>query len=192
MTPKTKFSKEEIIQAAFLIAKSEGFTGITARSVAKALGCSVAPIYVNFKNIDELVVSVVKRVFDISQELISKQSGDDVMESIGKASIEFAKSYPIFFRELIMTPNPYMESYDAVEKTILDAMAEDKEMKNWTYIERRKLLLKLRIFQTGISVMIANGNMPSWIEEKRFEELLMETGEELFQIQKSKRSVMNG
>lgn len=35
MPPKTKFDREAIVEAAFEIAKEEGFAGITTRSVAK-------------------------------------------------------------------------------------------------------------------------------------------------------------
>ena len=61
MPPKTKYNKEDIVDAAFEIAKEEGFSGITARSVANRLHCSVAPIYVNFATIDDLITDVVER-----------------------------------------------------------------------------------------------------------------------------------
>jgi|GEM_PF-5552282 len=53
MPPKTRFRKEEIVDAAFAIAREKGFEEISARNVAKRLGSSVAPIYVNFANIEE-------------------------------------------------------------------------------------------------------------------------------------------
>lgn len=47
MPPKTKFDREAIVEAAFAIAKEESFAGITARSIAKRLRYSVAPIFVH-------------------------------------------------------------------------------------------------------------------------------------------------
>lgn len=187
MPPKTKFNKENIVETAFEIAKENGFSAITARSVANRLGSSVAPIYVNFETIEDLIQAVVQRVFAISNELLAKQTGPDIFQNIGKASLEFARDYPVFFRELTMQPNQYMVSYDTVEKTILEAMVEDEAMRDWTMDERKRLLFKMRIFQIGLSAMVANGHVPSWLDEKRLEELLMEIGEELFLIQKIKR-----
>lgn len=187
MPPKKKTSKEDIVEAAFQIAKEEGFSGVTARNVAKRLGCSVAPIYVNFTTIDDLMEAVIVRVFAISDELLAKQKGEDPFENVGKASIAFAREYPVFFRELIMQPNPYMDSYDTVENKILKLMAEDESMSDWTFEERRDLLLKMRIFQTGLSVMIANGHIPSWLDDKAVEAVLFETGGDLLRIQKMKR-----
>jgi len=185
--PKTKFNKEDIIEAAFEIAKESGFSGITARSVAKRLGSSVAPIYVNFETIEDLIEAVVQRVFSITNELMAKQTGSNIFENIGKASLEFARDYPVLFRELTMQPNQYIASYETMEKTMLKAMAEDEVMVDWTKDERKRLLFKMRVFQTGLSAMVANGHIPSWLNEKDLEELLMEIGWELMLVQKIKR-----
>ncbi|HCX64221.1 MAG TPA: TetR/AcrR family transcriptional regulator [Eubacteriaceae bacterium] len=187
MPPKTKFNKENIVEAAFEIAEESGFSAVTARSVAKRLGSSVAPIYVNFETIENLIEAVVQRVFAISNELMARQTGLDIFKNIGKASLEFARRYPVLFRELTMQPNKYMESYEKVEKSLLEAMSEDQAMLDWTMEERKRLLFKMRVFQTGLSAMVANGHIPSWLNERDVEELLEETGEELLLIQKIKR-----
>ena len=187
MPPKTKYDKDAIIEAALSIAKEEGLSGITARSVAAKLKASVAPIYVNFETIDELVDAVVERIFSISDELLKKQKGESMFENIGKASLEFAREYPVLFREISLQPNPYMASYETVEKTMLEAMSQDENMSNWKTEERRILLLKMRIFQMGLSVMVANGHVPPWIDNQGFDQLLMEVGEELLMAHEMKR-----
>lgn len=187
MPPKTKFSKEVIINTAFEIAKQEGLSGITARSVAKKLQCSVAPIYVNFSNIENLVIAVVQRVFAMTEELLDKQVGNSMFEKIGKASLVFARENPVLFRELTLHPNPYMASYETMESSLLEAMSDDKDAKLWSLEERKRLLLKLRIFQLGMSVMVANNHKPNWINDSEFDELLMEVGNDLLQAQQSKR-----
>ena len=183
MPPKTKFNKDNIIDAAFEMAKKEGISAITARSVAKQLGCSVAPIYVNFTTIEELIKAVVIRVFAISDELLAKQEGADVFENIGRASLEFAKEYPELFRELVLQPNEYMTSYESVEESMVEVMASDENMRNWTLKERKKLFFKMRVFQLGLSTMVANGHLPSWLTDQEVEEILFEVGEELLSAQ---------
>ncbi|MCQ1534968.1 TetR/AcrR family transcriptional regulator [Methanosarcina sp. KYL-1] len=186
MPPKTKFDKETIVEAAFDIAKEEGFAGITTRSVAKRLRCSVAPIYLNFGTIDDLIKAVVERVFVLTDELLAKQKGPNLFENIGKASLVFAREYPVLFRELVMQKNSYMASYETVLEAMVEALAEDETMRSLTYDERRRLLLKMRIFQTGISVMAANGHLPSWLDDRAAEKLLLEMGEDLLRIQQIK------
>ncbi len=187
MPPKNKFTREEIVEAAFEIAREEGFTKITARSVANRLNSSVAPIYVNFKTIEELTQAVVQRVFALSEELLEKQKGQNLFERIGKASLAFARDYPVLFRELVLKPNPYMTSYEDTEKAMVGALKESEEMKDWATEERRRLFLKMRIFQLGLSAMVANGHVPSWLDEKESEKLLMETGDQLLLAEQRKR-----
>jgi len=187
MPPKNKFSREEIVQAAFEIAQEEGFSKITARSVASRLNSSVAPIYVNFNTIEELAQAVVQKVFALSEELLAKQKGENLFENIGKASLTFARDYPVLFRELVLQPNPYMASYEDTEKAMIDALKENEEMKNWTMEERRRLFLKMRIFQLGLSAMVANGHVPSWLDDQESEKLLMETGDQLLLAEQIKR-----
>ena len=187
MPPKIKFDKNAILDAALEVAKEKGFSGITARSVANRLNCSVAPIYVNFATVDDLVEAVVQRVFAISEELLAKQKGQSMFEKVGKASLAFAREYPVLFRELSIQPNPYMASYETIENAMLEAMAEDEAMRGWTLLERKRLLLKMQVFQMGLSVMVANGLVPSWLKNQEFDQLLMEVGDDVLLAQQMKR-----
>lgn len=188
MAPKTIFDKETIIEAAFEIAKESGMSSITTRNVAKRLGSSVAPIYVNFQTVEELNEAVIKRIMNISSEIMDNQTGAGAFYRIGKASLAFARDYPVLFRELTMQPNEYMASYDTMEKSLLETMAEDVTMGDWTLNDRRELLLKMRAFQIGLSVMISNGQMPSWLNDKETDDLLMSTGEDLLTATNFKRN----
>lgn len=181
MSPKTKFEKEDIIAAAFDLAKENGFSAVTARRVAGVLGSSVAPIYVNFQNIEDLIEAVVARVFLLSNELIEKQSGTSPFENMGKASLEFAKKYPVFFQELMLKPNPYMAAYPEIEKQMLELLSQDQRMAHLSFEQRKDVFLKMRIFQYGLSAMVANGLMP-FEDEKEIEKLLIETGEQILQV----------
>lgn len=187
MPPKSKFTREEIVEAAFEVAKEEGFPKLTARSVASRLNSSVAPIYVNFKTIEELTQAVVQRVFALSEELLTKQKGQNLFENIGKASLAFAREYPVLFRELALKPNPYMTSYEETERAMVEALKDNEEMKDWTVEERRRLFLKMRIFQLGLSAMVANGHIPSWLDDQESEKLLLETGGQLLLAEQMKR-----
>lgn len=191
MPPRTKFDKNTIVDAALEVAKERGFSGVTARSVAKRLNCSVAPIYVNFTTVDDLVEAVVQQVFAMSEELLAKQKGKSLYENIGKASLAFAREYPVLFRELTIQPNPYMTSYETIENAMVEALAKDEAMHDWTFKERKRLLLKLRAFQMGLSVMVSNGHVPLWLDNQEFDDLLMEVGEDLILAQQIKRKSNN-
>jgi AcrR family transcriptional regulator len=187
MPPKTKFDKNAVVDAALEVAKEKGFSGITARNVANRLHSSVAPIYVNFSTIEELVEAVVQRVFAISEELLAKQKGQSLFENMGKASLAFAREYPVLFRELSIQPNPYMALYETIENSMIEALTGDEALQSWTLEERKRLLLKMRALQIGLSVMVANGHVPSWLANQEVDELLMEVGNDVLIAQQIKR-----
>ena len=187
MPPKTKFDKNAIVDAAFEVAKEKGLSGITARNVANRLQSSVAPIYVNFSTIEELIEAVVQRVFAISEEMLSNQKGESLFEKIGKASLAFAREFPVLFRDLSIQPNPYLASYETIENTMIAALSEDEVMQGWTLKERKRLLLKMRVFQMGLSVMVSNGHVPKWLGNQEVDELLMEVGDDILIAQQIKR-----
>lgn len=64
---------------------------ITVRIIAAKLGCSVAPIYVNFETIDELVEAVMQKVNVISASILTEMTGKSSFENLGKASLKFTQ-----------------------------------------------------------------------------------------------------
>ncbi|TVR91134.1 MAG: TetR/AcrR family transcriptional regulator [Spirochaetaceae bacterium] len=179
MAPKTQFDEEAIVEAAFEIARDEGFEAITARSVAARLGSSVAPIYVNFAAIEDLTRAVVERVFRLSEEYLRRQQGPSVFENMGLASLAFARDYPVLVRELATKPNPYMQDYAAQEEAMISMMGSDPELGGWSVEERRRLFMQMRAFQLGLTLMVANNQVPSWFGEADLERLVLQTGSDL-------------
>lgn len=186
MPPKAKVTKDNILDAALSIAEKEGFSAITARSVAKNLGCSVAPIYVNFETMEELMDELMQRIAFLSADLLAQQEGEDYFQRVGKASLAFARRYPVIFREMALLPAD-RQMQDEIQAGILTGMAQDDTMKHWSLEERKRLLLKMSIFQLGLAIMVANDSLPREMTDKDQEDLLMETGEELFMIHRIRK-----
>lgn len=175
MPPKPKFSKEQIIDAAFEIAKLEGMDSITIRKVAEKLGSSIAPIYVNFKDVEELIGEVIHKIFELSRRKLAEQRTGNPFRDIGAASLRFAKEYPVLFRDLVMKNNAYMNNYDNEMGVLVEQMKQDPELESFSDEELRAILLKMRIFQLGLSVMVVNGLLSEDFDEEREVEMLEST-----------------
>lgn len=161
MPPKNKFSKEQIIDAAFKIAIKEGIEGITIRKVANLLGSSIAPIYVNFKDVQELKQAIIQKVNQLSQQMIREQNSGSSFQDIGVASLKFAKEYPVLFRDFVMKPNDYIQDYDQeIGTDLVEYMKNDPELQGFTDEELMTILLKMRAFQIGLTIMVANDLIP--------------------------------
>ena len=176
MPPKVKFTKEDVVDAAFAIVCERGFAALTARAVAARLHASVAPIYANFANLEDLAAAVVERAYHLSGEILAGQSGEDVFTDIGRASLEMARTYPVLFRELVLNPTLHSSSYEEMEEKMVAAMADSPQLAGWSLPERRKLLLKMRVFHTGLAVMAATDGLPPWLSSQYADDLLFEAG----------------
>ena len=99
MPPKVKYSKEEIVSAAYELVRREGGDGLTARSLASALGVSTAPIFTAFENTKDLADAVLARAQVTYEAYISEGlKHPQPFKGAGLAHIRFAKDEPKLFR----------------------------------------------------------------------------------------------
>ncbi|HBB29251.1 MAG TPA: TetR/AcrR family transcriptional regulator [Clostridiales bacterium] len=180
MPPKNKFTKEQIIETAFEIAKEEGIDSITIRKIADNLGSSIAPIYVNFKDVEELKKAVISKIYEIGNSILQEQNTGDVFLNIGIASVKFAKDYSVIFKELILKNNGYLDNYDVqIGNNIIQEMKKDEDLKEFSEEELKTLLMKMRVFQAGLSIMATNESFALELTDEKVIEMLSDTGEDI-------------
>ncbi len=98
MPPKPKFSSESVIEAAFSIVRREGWTALSARSIAKELGASTGPIYAYLSSMTDIEEAVVERALDLyARYLTAVQTGDAWIDS-GIGYVRFALEEQQLFR----------------------------------------------------------------------------------------------
>lgn len=183
-----KFSSDDIVDAAFEIAGESGFDAVTARSVAKAIGGSVAPIYYHFESVEALVKAVVQKLFALTRDALAEQDGVSPFEAMGLAGFEFARRYPVFVRELVLKPNPYIAAYQAEEEALLRMLDGDPKAKALNMEERRSLLVKVKALQIGFQTLIANGQLPAWLGEDEARKMFLATGNALLDLELAMRA----
>ncbi|MCI1773993.1 MAG: TetR/AcrR family transcriptional regulator [Paenibacillus lautus] len=170
MPPRPKFSKEQIINSAFHIAKTEGLDKVTIRKIADHLGSSSAPIYVNFNDVDEVKRAVIHKVVELSQQMLQEHQSGNPFRDIGIASLKMAMEYPVLIRDFALEPNEYLKNYDEeMVRELVNMMQKDPGLEDFTEEELMAILLKMRIFQTGLTLMAANGLQP---EEFDFDQMI--------------------
>jgi AcrR family transcriptional regulator len=166
MAPKTQFSREQIVDAAFRIACRDGMDGITARKIATEIGGSVAPVYVNFGDLDAVRDAVLDKIVQVSHKILEETDSGRPFRDIGLASIRFALRYPVLSRDLTLRPNRYLEKYRSrMDESLAGRMDNDPALAQLSNGERRDLLFRMQVFQTGLTVMTSTGQLPHKITE---------------------------
>lgn len=179
MPPKNKFTKEDIINVAFNIAKEDGFDGISIRKVASKVGCSIAPIYVNFNDVEDLKSAVVKKIEKVIKELIDEQNTGEAFLDIGVASVKFARDYSVIYKEFILKGNIYIsEKSHYFKDMLIKEMKKDSQLKDFNDEELKLILMKMKAFQIGLSIMATEGEFMEQATDDKIIEILKDVGME--------------
>jgi len=177
MGPKKKFSRKQLIDNAFEIAREEGIDSISIRKVANRVGGSIAPIYVNFKDVDELKQVVVEKAYGIARDYYTREYTGVPFLDMGIGSYRFAMDYKVLFQDLVMKDTRYMRSDRQGIKESIEQMRKDPEFKDFSDEELGDILLKMSIFQLGLVTMVTNDLAPEDLTEDLVVELLSSVGE---------------
>lgn len=97
------YTKEQIIKAAKCLVSESGFENFTARNVAQKMGGSTQPIYVHFKNMQELKAELIERLQDDLWEssALNERTGETIFDET-ITYIELARKYPKIFSALYL------------------------------------------------------------------------------------------
>lgn len=121
MPPKAKFTKEEMIESALDIVKTEGFQALTARALGTKLGTSSRPIFTLFQNMEELQQEVIKAATALYNQRIQDaltHSSQHYFESVGQQYILFSITEPKLFQLLFMKEQAHLPDLSCVLPSI--------------------------------------------------------------------------
>ena len=158
MPPVIKYSKEKILEIGLKMVEKNGIESISARNIAKELGCSICPIFSCFESMDSLKDELLNLIFERYSNYIKEGMNSDerAFKGAGLAYIKFAKENKNYFKALFMnkTDNNLegLLKIDFNNKNILAVICKSTGL-------NKKSALKLHkynwIFVHGIAVMVA-------------------------------------
>lgn len=105
MPTKVRITKNMILDTAFDIARSGGLEDVSNREIASRLGCSIRPIYYQFKNTDELKGELYAKIEKYFYTYLMDNMRDDIppYKQVGINYIRFAREESHLFRILFMS-----------------------------------------------------------------------------------------
>lgn len=159
MPPKAKFTREEIVSAALEVARSKGIEAVTAREVGNYLGTSSSPVFVAFKNMDELLNEVYNSaVKEYSDYIADSVNYTPAFKQFGFRLIEFASTQPNLFKMIYK----YRQGEKSYSKMIMSIPAADfcvqtvMEQAQVDYENAKLIFEEVLLAGLGICYMIAD------------------------------------
>lgn len=113
MPPKPKFTKEDIVEAAFEIVRMHGTEALTARELGKSLGTSSSPIFTVFSDMEELRAAVMELAWSrFHEHMAVADAYDPAYKMRGIQWINFARSEPRLFATMFMQRSDSADDFD--------------------------------------------------------------------------------
>jgi len=105
MAPKTKITRDMILETAFGIVREYGAEALNARAVAERLNCSTQPILYSFRTMDEIRSAVYRKAdaFHTEYLLNAASASENPLIGLGLAYIRFGYEEPNLFRFLFQS-----------------------------------------------------------------------------------------
>lgn len=161
MARKETITKTDILNAAFEMTSEEGFSSVTARTLAAKAGCSTQPIFRIYKNMEELGKELFEYVigfFNTYYENFPKKN-DIPFVNLGLAYISFAQKHPKLFRLLFDSENRHGKSlYDILNGTNGAVVKEINSAKQNGCSNPSVMFMKMWIFIHGAACMSLTGD----------------------------------
>jgi len=125
MPPKAKFTREEIVEAAFSIVKTDGFEALTSRALGSRLGSSARPIFTVFQSMDEVQHAVIEAAKALYKKYVDQGLlWEHPFKGVGTQYILFSIHEPKLFQLLFMTEQPQIPNFSGILPLIEESYGE--------------------------------------------------------------------
>lgn len=157
MPPKTVFTKDDVVKAAFEVVQDQGMQGLTAREVARKLKSSTAPVYSNFDSMKLLEREVIRKAKDLLVDYMTRPYTERVFLNMGTGYAFFAREKCPLFRAIFLENKEYRDVIDELMQTLRNKMGEDLRFTDLDDQDKQSLLDKMWIFTHGLATLICVG-----------------------------------
>ena len=116
MSPRYKFTKEEMVEAALQVVRTKGIGGLTAKTMADELGTSTQPIFTSFGSMEGIkreVYAAAVRVYDGYTDAGLK--AEVPFFGVGMQYIQFAREEPELYRLLFLSRETDLSAMKSME-----------------------------------------------------------------------------
>lgn len=162
MPAPKKVQRKDVVAAAAELLREGGFGAVNARSVARRLGCSTQPIYLCFRNMDELRAALADFAAEAHarrvRELLRAPDGRDTRYgSYGLGFVRFAAQEPQLFRWLYLEGGQIGPRADDV--LLPEILATIQEEYGYDAATARMFHKDMTYYSYGLAILANTGNL---------------------------------
>ncbi|MGN0801594.1 MAG: TetR/AcrR family transcriptional regulator [Candidatus Faecivicinus sp.] len=159
MPPKPKYTKEEIVNAAYELTREKGIDAVVAREVGKRLNTSASPIFTVWNSMEELREEVWKLAKQKYQEYMSGIFDyTPAFKEFGMRWVSFAAEEPNLYRLLFLSRRDehspcvrFKQAFDGFFTPLVEEIMRTFELSEG---DADNLLNQMIVFANGIAAFV--------------------------------------
>jgi len=157
MPPRTQFTSDDVLEAAFEIVREEGLKKLSARRVAEKLNSSTAPVYSSFRSMTELEGAVIRKAVDLLEEYTKKEYTDIPFLNMGVGFVVFARDHDMLFRSLFLEGNRFKNVVCDFHTSLEERLPKVSILEGLDEDEKKLVLKKLSTYSIGLATLVCTG-----------------------------------
>lgn len=159
MPPKTKYTAESVLEAALKVVEEEGFAGVSARTVARTLGASTAPVSSAFENMQSLHDAVIRAIIEQLLAAVAAHEATDAdpLRAASFAIARFTADHPRFYEALFLHPHDPPPDWAALRASFSRPLGNSPRYAHLNARQRDALAWRASVVTHGICVEIWSG-----------------------------------
>ena len=159
MVRKKVYTKEQILASAIEMVEKDGFNKFTARNIAKHMNISTQPIYLEFKNMEDLKENVLEHIFsNLFQNVFPKTVTGDPVIDLALNFIRYAYANPRIFRALYVEESGLGQKiYDKSFTSFSKLLRSTDKYKDIDELHLDALHIRSWITATGLAILTTSG-----------------------------------
>ena len=160
MPKPTTITQEVIIETAFEMVRKEGFGVLSARNIAKQIGCSTQPIYCCYKNMEDLKTEICKKALAFLQNvMLSYSRTGNTLLDLGLGYVQMAHTESALFKAFYMdnVSNVKLTGIFPESERVVEIMKNNEEYQSLSDEELKNSIAKAWMLAHGIASLVAVG-----------------------------------
>lgn len=163
MAPKSKVTKEMILQTGYLLVQQDGIESVNSRNIAQILCCSTQPIFSHFPTMEELRQSVHDYVCEVfEKDVLLEADRDHFMQNSYLKFIQLARNEKNLFTLLFLSKYCKLTNFtfDKMQYTSYQKMLlELKEKYGLNDEACLSILTRITFMLQGIGTLMVTSNL---------------------------------
>lgn len=157
MARKKTITREQILVAAHQVISDKGFSHFTARNIATQMNCSTQPIYLEFKNMDDLKEALFHLMAEkTSEDFLNSATQAPYLPKLGLSFIMFAKNNRQLYQSLYLEEELGAKTMQlAFQECFNTLLAKEENAETLSEDSKKEKFMIFWIYVSGMASMVS-------------------------------------